>query len=263
MNEQLTKPILILDPGHGGKDPGGGSNDMFLEKDKALAISLYQAERFRELGVAATMTRSEDVYLSPKERTRLVRESGAAYCISNHINAGGGDGAEMIHSVRADGTLAKRIGQALSSAGQNVRRVFTRTLQSRPGADYYFMHRDTGAVQTVIVEYGFADSKGDDPAQLAEEWKKFAEAVVEAFCTHVGYPYRPPSPGGADTIELPRIQRRVEIAVVENGVIGQGYLIDGVSYVPARLAARLAGYGVEWDGQRVMLLGRGTSGSGK
>ena len=51
------------------------------------------------------------------------------------------------------------------------------------------MHRETGSVETVIVEYGFLDSKGDDVAQLLNNWEKFAEAVVEAVCKYLGFPY--------------------------------------------------------------------------
>lgn len=78
---------LIIDPGHGGNDPGGGSNEHWKEKDLVLDISLYQYQRFRELGVSVEITRTKDVTLSPDERTKIVRESGAKYCISNHINA--------------------------------------------------------------------------------------------------------------------------------------------------------------------------------
>ena len=190
MNESPKPPMLILDPGHGGKDPGGGSNDLFLEKDLVLAISLYQAERFRELRLPVTLTRFEDEYLSPEERARIVRASGAAYCISNHVNAGGGDGAEAIHSIHSSDAIAKRIADELRAEGQNVRRVFTRALHANPKKDYYFMHRDTGAVKTVIVEYGFADSPKDDVQQLTTHWRKFAEAVVRAFCGMIGHPYR-------------------------------------------------------------------------
>ncbi len=190
MTTVTPPPILILDPGHGGKDPGGGSNDMFLEKDLVLAISRYQAERFRELRIPVTLTRFEDTYLSPQERARIVRASGAAYCISNHINAGGGDGAETIHSIHSSDALAKRIADELRAEGQNVRRVFTRTLPANPKKDYYFMHRNTGAAKTVIVEYGFADSPKDDVRQLIANWRSYAEAAVRAFCGHIGHPYR-------------------------------------------------------------------------
>lgn len=186
------EPELIIDPGHGGKDPGGGTNNFWVEKDQVLQISLYQYKRFQELGVPVAITRTKDVYLSPEERTRIVRESGAKYCISNHINAGGGDGVETIHSIYTDGALAKKLANSVAAKGQNIRRVFTRTLPGNSSSDYYYMHRETGSVITVIVEYGFADSKQDDVEQILLYWKEYAEAVVKGYCEYKGHPYSPP-----------------------------------------------------------------------
>jgi N-acetylmuramoyl-L-alanine amidase len=188
------KPLLIIDPGHGGKDPGGGSNQHWLEKDLVLSISLYQFMRFTQLGVQAGLTRDRDVYLSPTERTEKVRDSGALYCISNHINAGGGDGVETIHSIYADHALAKLLAHEIVAEGQNLRRTFSRALPSNEKKDYYFMHRNTGSVNTTIVEYGFADSTRDDVMQLQTDWVDYAEAVVRGFCKFVKHPYEPPAP---------------------------------------------------------------------
>lgn len=183
---------LIIDPGHGGKDPGGGSNQFWKEKDMVLDISLYQYKRFKELGVSVALTRDKDVYIGPEERTKIVRESGAKDCISNHINAGGGDGAETIHSIYSEGHLAKALAEEIRKCGQNVRRVFTRTLPYDNKKDYYYMHRDTGKANTVIVEYGFADSKLDDIEQVKAHWKEYAEAVVKAYCERKGHKYVAP-----------------------------------------------------------------------
>lgn len=191
--QKVTKPILIIDPGHGGKDPGGGTNQYWKEKDLTLQISLYQQKRFAELGVYVVMTRTTDIYLDSDVRTGLVKDSGAKYCISNHINSGGGDGAEAIHSIYSDGKLAQSIADNMQAEGQNVRRVFDLTYPGNNKKDYYFMHRDTGSVETVIVEYGFADSKQDDVQQLRVDWQKYAEAVVKAFCEFVGQAYTPPA----------------------------------------------------------------------
>ncbi len=188
----MEQIILIIDPGHGGRDPGGGNNAHWQEKDFVLTISLYQLKRFQELGIGVEMTRKDDTYLDNTARTRIVRESGARYCISNHINAGGGEGAETIYSIHSDGNLAKRILEALEEAGQSVRRAFTRTSTSNPERDYYFMHSQTGSVETIIVEYGFADNQ-QDVERLQNHWQQYAEAVVKAFCAHIDHPYQTPA----------------------------------------------------------------------
>lgn len=184
----MTKPILIIDPGHGGMDPGGGTNKHWKEKNKVLDISLYQYKRFKELGIPVALTRDKDVYLDSGPRTKIVRDSGAKYCISNHINAGGGQGAETIYSRFSEGDVAHAIAKALKEVGQNIRRVFTRKWGN---VDYYYMHRETGYVNTAIVEYGFADNE-TDTQRIKDHWKDYAEAVVKGFCEFIGHKYVAP-----------------------------------------------------------------------
>ncbi|MDR5000071.1 N-acetylmuramoyl-L-alanine amidase family protein [Brevibacillus parabrevis] len=184
-------PILIVDAGHGGVDPGGGNNAQFLEKNMTLQISLYQFNRFKELNIPVAMTRTSDTTLSSDARTALVRNSGARYCISNHINAGGGRGSEVIYSIYGSAVFPRMIQEELEAEGMPNRRIFTRTLPNNPNRDYYYMHRETGSVETVIIEYGFADNPLDADT-LAKDWKKLAEGVVRAFCEYAKLPYRPP-----------------------------------------------------------------------
>jgi len=182
---------IILDAGHGGKDSGGGSNKYWLEKVMNLMITLYQFARLKALGFNVVLTRNVDKYLSPEKRTKIIRESGAVLCISNHINAGGGDGFEAIHSIFNDGKLANMIADEIRKLGQNVRRVFTRKHPRYKNKDYYYMHRLTGSVTTLILEYGFADSKLDDIMQIKNDWKKYAEGVIKAICDYYDVKYVP------------------------------------------------------------------------
>lgn len=188
----MSKPELIIDPGHGGRDGGGGTNEHWKEKDLVLKISLYQFERFKELGVPVALTRDKDVYLGPDKRTDIVKNSGAEYCLSNHINAGGGDGAEFIHSIYSNGEVEQKMAKAIKEDGQNVRRVFTRHYPGNSNLDYYYMHRETGSVKTTIAEYGFADSPRDDVAQLKRDWEKYAESIVKVYTEHLGHKYEAP-----------------------------------------------------------------------
>lgn len=82
---------------------------------------------------------------------------------------------------------------SLEAAGQNVRKVYQRRLPSNTAKDYYFMHRDTGNTESVIVEYGFLDSTGDDVNQIKNNWEKYAEAVVKAIAEYAKINYIPVS----------------------------------------------------------------------
>lgn len=189
------KPLLIIDNGHGGKDVGGGCNEYYKEKDVTLKMGLYQYVRFKELGVLAEITRDTDIYLSPADRTKIIRDSGVRFCISNHINAAvpSARGVETIHSINSSSKLAKMLYDAITQSvpGTAGRRVFSKESTKTKGIDYYFMHRDTGAVQTVIVEYGFATNE-KDAVLIRDNWQTYAEAVVKAFCEYIGHPYTPP-----------------------------------------------------------------------
>jgi N-acetylmuramoyl-L-alanine amidase len=210
-------PILIIDPGHGGIDPGGGTNQLFTEKDMALKISLYQLQRFQELDIPVAITRTDDTTLSSDQRTALVRNSGARFCISNHINAGRGRGSEVIYSIYATAALPREIADELAAEGMPNRRIFTRTHPNDPSKDYYFMHRETGSVETVIVEYGFADNPLD-AEKINRDWRDLAEAVVRAFCQHARLSYRPPVDPPAEG-DAPQWKREAVDWLYEQGLL--------------------------------------------
>ena len=115
---------VVIDPGHGGTDPGAVANNL-KEKDYTLLISKYMYDRFKELGIPVKMTRDTDVTLSPRERVNKVKsfygDGKDVVVISNHLNAGGGDGAEVIYALRNSSTLSKKILNELEKEGQNVR----------------------------------------------------------------------------------------------------------------------------------------------
>lgn len=185
---------LVIDPGHGGTDSGAVGNDI-IEKDMNLAISMYQKDRFLELNVPVYLTRTSDETLTNAERVSRVKSAFGSgrgvVLISNHINAGGGEGAEVIYALRNTAVFPTMILNEINLAGQVVRRVYQRPSTTDPNVDYYYILRDTAAIQAVIVEYGFLDNVAD-AERLRFNWMRYAEAVVKATCEYIGYAYRPP-----------------------------------------------------------------------
>ena len=94
--------------------------------------------------------------------------------------------------MRNNDTFAKKIAKEFENAGQNVRKYYQRRLPSNPAKDYYYIMRDTPNNETVIVEYGFADSDGDDVSQLKNNWENLAEAVTKAIVEYAGGKYVAP-----------------------------------------------------------------------
>lgn len=78
---------VVIDAGHGGKDPGAVANGV-REKDVALAVAL-QAGRYIEerLGIRVVYTRSTDRFIELKDRGRIANEAGGKLFISVHANA--------------------------------------------------------------------------------------------------------------------------------------------------------------------------------
>ncbi len=150
-------------------------------------------KRFDDLGIDSAMTRTTDETLDPNTRPKRVQSfygnGNDVILISNHINSGGGDGAEVIYSLRNSDALSKRIATELEKAGQNVRKYYQRRLPSNPAKDYYYILRDTPNNESIIVEYGFADSTGDDVSQIKNDYEDLAEAVVKAVAEYIGVPY--------------------------------------------------------------------------
>ena len=183
---------IVIDPGHGGSDPGAVGNGI-KEKDYALLISKYMYDRFKELGVPVSITRTGDTTLSPKSRINKIKsfygDSKDVIVISNHLNAGSGDGAEVIYALRNNSNLSKKILSELEKTGQNVRKYYQLRLPSNSKKDYYFIHRDTPNNESIIVEYGFVDSNKDDASQIKNDYKKMAEAVVKAVSEYKGIKY--------------------------------------------------------------------------
>lgn len=180
---------IVIDAGHGGDDPGASGNGI-IEKDKTLQISNYMYDKLRNLGFDVAITRTTDETINPTERVeRILAPYGNGsdvIVISNHINAGSADGAEVIYALRNKSTLSDLILDNFESKGQNTRKAYQRRLPSNTSKDYYFIHRNTGNTEPIIVEYGFLDSNGDDVNQLKNNWHDLADAVIDALLTYTG-----------------------------------------------------------------------------
>ncbi len=79
---------IVIDPGHGGKDPGCKSHRKYKEKNITLALAKRLASRLRkEIGCEVFLTRNKDVFLSLERRTAIANMKKADLFISLHVNA--------------------------------------------------------------------------------------------------------------------------------------------------------------------------------
>jgi N-acetylmuramoyl-L-alanine amidase len=84
----LSVRRIVIDPGHGGKDPGCQIGDGIKEKDIVLKLAKALASKIREeMGCEVFLTRSTDVFLTLEQRTAIANMKKADLFISLHINA--------------------------------------------------------------------------------------------------------------------------------------------------------------------------------
>lgn len=200
MNGNTTKRVVV-DAGHGGSDPGA-INGNIKEKDFNLQAANYIYNRLQELGVPVAITRTDDEDIGRTERLRRMLNSFGndedVIILSNHINAGGGEGAEVIYSLRNDDTLAKMILNEIGNKGQIQRKVYQRRLPEDPSKDYYYIMRQTPNTESLLIEYGFIDNQRD-LNKLQNNLLDYAEGVVKAVSNYIGVPYTAPNESISDS----------------------------------------------------------------
>ncbi len=215
--------LVIVDAGHGGVDSGAVGNNL-QEKNLNLQAAKYMYQRLQELGIPVKMTRVDDEYLPKDKRIQRVRElsnnNPNTLLISNHINAGGGEGAEIVYALRNSPTLAQMAIDNIGAAGQKKRKIYQRRLPENPSQDYYYIIRDTSPLQSILVEYGFIDN-ANDSNKLKNNLNDYVEGVVKAIADYLNVPYNLPN-------MVPTVSD--QIYVVKNGdtlySIGRRYNIS-------------------------------------
>lgn len=245
---------IVIDAGHGGDDPGAVGNGI-IEKELNLKISQYMYNRLKELGIPVKIVRNTDETISPADRAKRIvnayGDNNDVIVVSNHINAGGGDGAEVIYALRNTNVLSDLILEELEKEGQNIRKAYQRRLPSDTSKDYYFIHRDTGKeTQPVIIEYGFLDSTADDVSQLKNNYEKYAEAVVRAISEYANISYIPIAGSNEYTVKsgdsLWGIAKKYGVTVDElktlNNLTSNALTIGQLLRIPTKKEAEAANY---------------------
>lgn len=110
-----TNFTVVIDPGHGGKDPGAVSGDGSLkEKDIALAVAGRMSDKLRSMnaGIKVLLTRDDDSHLNLQERTAFANANDADLFISIHCNSANDStskGIETFYLSKASSNAAMRV----------------------------------------------------------------------------------------------------------------------------------------------------------
>ncbi|MFA7405334.1 MAG: N-acetylmuramoyl-L-alanine amidase [Pelobacteraceae bacterium] len=144
---------IVVDPGHGGHDPGAVGPNGIQQKDVVLAIGLRLKDLLKEeLGVDVVMTRSTDVFIPLEERTAIANKVGADLFLSVHANAALNRSAAGIETYYLNLAKTDKVAQlAAKENGTSLEKV--------------------SVLQAILFDL-MANYKLNDSAHLADEVQK-------------------------------------------------------------------------------------------
>ena len=173
--------IVVVDAGHGGKDPGKiGVNDV-LEKDLNLAIAKRVQVGLEKEGIQVVMTRKEDVSEESKlgdmkKRVELINEIHPAITVSIHQNSYSDPsvrGAQVFYFTHS------KASEEAASVMHEMLRTYDRenTWQIKANAIFYMLKKTE--VPTIIVECGFLSNPTEAEKLTSEEYQ---QQMADAIC---------------------------------------------------------------------------------
>ena len=185
--ELASNLLIVVDPGHGGSDPGAVWEGR-LEKDDNLNLGLLVREVLRKYGVNVLMTRDTDIFVSLQERVRLANEHDADLFISLHRNSyerqtPSTKGVENFIYLTAP---AATTGRAAELVLQKIVDVGVQDNRGVKRGNYYVLRRTR--MPAMLLETGFIINEIDN-ALFDEHIEEYAEAIAHGILEYFGVPY--------------------------------------------------------------------------
>lgn len=160
-NDIGADPIIVVDPGHGGKDPGAVASDGTEEADLNLKIALKLRDYLEDnLDATVYMTRTTDKYVDYEDRYDLANEKNADLFISVHLNSVTNtsvDGTTAIYPNNHDISVSKDAADFIHQRVTNVLDEYTDPYKDNRNLSVL---RNTD-VPAVITETGFISNSSD------------------------------------------------------------------------------------------------------
>lgn len=182
--------MIVIDPSKGGRESGVIGNGI-VEKDYNLLISEYIFNRLKSLGADVKIIRTTDEYISEDDRANKILNAygnnSKVVALSNMLG-NTGSGAEIIYALRNNSNLASALAENLDDAGLTVSKYYQRRSENDTSKDYYNIQKDTGLIETIIVNYGNINNI-NEATNIKNEWEDYAEAVVKSLANYTNVPY--------------------------------------------------------------------------
>ena len=182
--------MIVIDPSKGGRESGVTGNGI-VEKDYNLLISEYIFNRLKSLGADVKIIRTTDEYISEDDRANKILNAygnnSKVVALSNMLG-NTGSGAEIIYALRNNSNLASALAENLDDAGLIVSKYYQRRSENDTSKDYYNIQKDTGLIETIVVNYGNINNI-NEATNIKNEWEDYAEAVVKSLANYTNVPY--------------------------------------------------------------------------
>tara|TARA_A200000113_G_scaffold216889_1_gene222725 strand:- start:27 stop:1184 length:1158 start_codon:yes stop_codon:yes gene_type:complete len=161
--EKWEFKTIVIDAGHGGKDPGAVGYRGTKEKDIALDVAKRLEKKLsKNMNIKIIMTRDEDVFLRLSERTKIANESNGNLFISIHTNAA--------EDRRASGFETFLIGPNKNEAAVRVAARENAVLELEGTTDKKLTNEDL--IQATIAQSSFASKSEQFASMVQKEIKK-------------------------------------------------------------------------------------------
>ena len=165
-----------------------------VEKDFTFTIAKYINERLNNIGIENFLVDENNTGLTDEEKVNIIKDKygngNNIIVISNRLNKGGKNGAEIMYPLRNNSKLASLIASNLEDAGQTVLKYYQLRNNSDTSKDDDYLIRNTDNNLTIVIDYGYIDNTSDANF-LKNNYEKLAEAVVKSIANYAGVSYSP------------------------------------------------------------------------
>lgn len=212
---------VAIDAAAGGTNNGATGNGL-IEKDYTLLISKYINDRLNSLGIENFLVRTGDETLSDEQRVNIIKNKygtgNNVIVISNRLNSGSDNGAEIMYPLRSNSRLASSIAGNLENAGGTVLKYYQLRDSTNTALDEDYLIRNTANNQTIVIDYGYVGN-ASDANFLKNNYEALGEAVVKSIADFAGVTYTPSSMEGYYVVQkgdsLWSIASKLEVSVNE------------------------------------------------
>lgn len=194
-NARQEKRVVVIDPGHGGSDPGKIGVNGAKEKDVNLAVARKLEKLLEKKGISAVMTRETDEGLyqegdsgrkqaDMRKRCEIIDGAGGLLAVSIHQNSyteGSVRGPQVFyHEQSKEGEAAAKLLQEALNTGLSIERP-----RSVKGNNTYYLLKNT-RTPIVIAECSFLSNPEEAALIVTEEYQeKVAEALLEGILSYI------------------------------------------------------------------------------